>query len=555
MTEKRLCPKCGTELSTGVVQGLCPKCLLDEGLESQAENAESKPAEMPSPTSGPTILQAPKRAVPDLEQLAQQFPQLDQFEHLGHGGMGVVYKARQRQLNRLVAVKVLPPSVGSDPAFAERFTREAQALARLNHQNIVQVYDFGQTAEFFYFVMEFVDGVNIRALIRDGNLQPEEVLKIVPQICEALQFAHDEGIVHRDIKPENILIDKKGRVKIADFGLAKLLGQGTEDLSLTGTGQVMGTLGYMAPEQMQQSHSVDHRADIYSLGVVLYEMLTGQLPFGRFQPPSQKVQVDVRLDEVVLRSLESEPGRRYQHASDVKTDVEAISSVASSPRPDAVSPIREPAIIEQDNAKGRAPRTVMEQLRIPAIGLIVTGVLNLPLLPTGVAAGGPPVFDQSFRLVGIAVGTFLVLAGINLLRTQSRFWALTAIFLAPLPIGPGFLVGLPLAIWLLIVLTRPDVKAAFHNVARQSDPTEDGPARESTDMPDETIRQKVGRSPTALLIVGSLGFAGLVVAVLLAFLLSFSKSGQPPSSIPNPTGNAPPQEEIDPAHMPRPLPN
>ena len=252
--------------------------------------------------------------------------------------MGVVYKARQRQLNRLVAVKILPPSVGEDPAFAERFAREAQALAQLNHPNIVQVYDFGRTDEFFYFVMEYVDGVNLRALIRDGKLKPEEALKIVPQICEALQFAHDEGIVHRDIKPENILIDKKGRVKIADFGLAKLLGRAAEDLSLTGTGQLMGTLGYMAPEQLQQAHSVDHRADIYSLGVVFYEMLTGQLPIGRFEPPSKKVQVDVRLDEVVLRSLESEPDRRYQHASDVKTDLEIISAQSSPKEPPASKP-------------------------------------------------------------------------------------------------------------------------------------------------------------------------------------------------------------------------
>jgi serine/threonine-protein kinase len=258
--------------------------------------------------------------------LARQFPQLDSIEHLGQGGMGVVYKARQRQLNRLVAVKILPPSVGEDPAFAERFMREAQALARLNHPNIVQVYDFGQTNEFFYFVMEYVDGVNLRALIREGKLKPEEALRIVPQICEALQFAHDEGIVHRDIKPENILIDKKGRVKIADFGLAKILGHAAEDLSLTGTGQLMGTLGYMAPEQLQQAHKVDHRADIYSLGVVFYEMLTGQLPIGRFEPPSKKVQIDFRLDEIVLRSLESEPARRYQHASEVKSDVETVTS-------------------------------------------------------------------------------------------------------------------------------------------------------------------------------------------------------------------------------------
>jgi predicted Ser/Thr protein kinase len=336
MTDKRQCPKCGAELSPDAAHGLCPKCLLDAGLESQAGSAGPAPTApfvTPSLAASPTIPPPTRFPTPYLETLARQFPQLDSFEHLGQGGMGVVYKARQRQLDRIVAVKLLPPSVGEEPAFAERFTREAQALARLNHPNIVQVYDFGRTDEYFYFVMEYVDGVNLRALIRDHKLDPEAALKIVPQICEALQFAHDEGIVHRDIKPENILVDKKGRVKIADFGLAKLLGRPADDLSLTGTGQLMGTLGYMAPEQLQQAHKVDHRADIYSLGVVFYEMLTGQLPIGRFQPPSKKVQVDVRLDEIVLRSLESEPDRRYQHASDVKTDLDSMTTVASRPHP------------------------------------------------------------------------------------------------------------------------------------------------------------------------------------------------------------------------------
>jgi predicted Ser/Thr protein kinase len=316
---------------------------MQAGLAGQATGSQQTGASNPfSPNerAAATVPPQPRFATPYLETLARQFPQLKILEHLGQGGMGVVYKARQRHLNRLVAVKILPPSVGSDPAFAERFTREAQALAQLNHPNIVQVYDFGRTEEFFYFIMEYVDGVNLRVLIREGQLAPEQALDIVPQICDALQFAHDEGIVHRDIKPENILVDKKGRVKIADFGLAKLLGRAPEDLSLTGTGQLMGTLGYMAPEQLQEAHAVDHRADIYSLGVVFYEMLTGKLPIGRFDPPSKKVHVDVRLDEVVLRSLESEPGRRYQHASEIKEQVDMITH--SAQQPGGTAPHRQP---------------------------------------------------------------------------------------------------------------------------------------------------------------------------------------------------------------------
>jgi hypothetical protein len=174
--------------------------------------------------------------------------------------------------------------------------------------------------------MEYVDGPNLRQVEQAGKLPPREALEIIPQICAALQFAHDEGIVHRDIKPENILLDKKGRVKIADFGLAKILGQEPKDFRLTGARDIMGTPHYMAPEQVEKPQTVDHRADIYSLGVVFYEMLTGELPLGKFQPPSQKVQVDVRLDEVVLRSLAKEPELRYQNVSEIKTRVETIAS-------------------------------------------------------------------------------------------------------------------------------------------------------------------------------------------------------------------------------------
>lgn len=268
-------------------------------------------------------------APPSLDQLAPLFPQLELLELLGKGGMGAVYRARQPSLDRFVALKILSPEFASDPGFAERFAREARALARLNHPGIVTVHDSGQAGGFYYLVMEFVDGMNLRQLLSRGRISPREALAIVPQICDALQYAHDEGIVHRDIKPENILVDRKGRVKIADFGLAKIIGRDTKDRVLTHAADVMGTPHYMAPEQVEHPTNVDHRADIYSLGVVFYEMLTGELPLGRFKPPSKipgRVNVDVRLDEVVLRALEKEPERRYQHASEVKTDVETIAN-------------------------------------------------------------------------------------------------------------------------------------------------------------------------------------------------------------------------------------
>ncbi len=349
----------------------------------------------------------PRFKPPAPEELAGRFPQLEILELLGKGGMGAVYKARQRGLDRLVAVKILPPEVGRDPAFAERFTREARALAQLSHPNIVGVYDFGQTEGLYYFVMEYVDGVNLRQAILSGGMTPKEALAIVPQICEALQFAHDEGIVHRDIKPENILIDKKGRVKIADFGLAKLLGHEPADQRLTATRQVMGTLRYMAPEQLEGSHDVDHRADIYSLGVVFYELLTGELPIGRFAPPSKKVQIDVRLDEVVLRALEKEPEQRYQHASELKTGVDQISGSA----PPAVrSPM--PAV----NASGKARRVqlglpfIAKAALVTTLAWLLTGMLwnarEVGILIGALAVGVANVFiaQRVERLVAVAAG-------------------------------------------------------------------------------------------------------------------------------------------------------
>jgi len=217
---------------------------------------------------------------------------------------------------------------GGGDTFGHRFSREAKAMAKLSHPHIVMVHDFGRTESgLFYFIMEYVDGLNLRQLIADHRIEPKEALAIIPQICEALQFAHDEGVVHRDIKPENILIDKKGRVKIADFGLAKLVSTAPDDLSLTREGGTMGTPMYMAPEQLEGAKHVDHRADIYSLGVVFYELLTGELPLGRFAAPSEKVQIDVRLDEIVLRTLEKEPDRRYQHVSEIKTQVDEIRGI------------------------------------------------------------------------------------------------------------------------------------------------------------------------------------------------------------------------------------
>jgi len=259
---------------------------------------------------------------PAPDEIADKFPQFEIADCLGRGGMGVVYKARQKSLDRWVAIKVLAPERVRDERFAAHFEREAKTLAKMSHSNIVTVFDHGETDGLFYIVMEFVDGVNLRDLLREGKMEPMQALTIVPPICEALEYAHDKGVVHRDIKPENILLDREGRVKIADFGIASLVGA---------DGEYSGTPAYMAPEQ--EEGVVDRRGDIYALGAVLYEMLTGERPAKDLVAPSQRIEIDVRLDEIVLRALEKEPARRYQTAGEFRTVVQTMASNAPAADP------------------------------------------------------------------------------------------------------------------------------------------------------------------------------------------------------------------------------
>lgn len=322
------CPRCGAEVDTSVASGICPACLLKQA--ALGTGADSIPA---TPWTPPTV-----------DEVAAEFEQLEIIELIGHGGMGAVYKAKQKSLGRLVALKILAPQHADNPDFADRFSREGKILAEVTHPNIVTVHDFGRAGDFYFLLMEFVDGVNLRQAMTAGRLASKQALAIVPPICEALQFAHDRGIVHRDIKPENLLLDKEGRIKIADFGIARMLRTDdaehslpTDDVSTAApseaikTGEeeltrdaVLGTPKYMAPEQRDEPGEVDHRADIYSLGVVLYEMLTGELPGAALQPPSRKVEVDVRLDEIVLRALDQNPNLRYGNATEFRNEVETV---------------------------------------------------------------------------------------------------------------------------------------------------------------------------------------------------------------------------------------
>jgi serine/threonine protein kinase len=252
-------------------------------------------------------------------ELTARLPNLEVTEILGYGGMGVVYKGRQPFLDRPVAIKVIRPDFGDDEEAQRRFVQEARALAKLTHPSIVTVFDCGKAGDLHYLVMEYVGGTSLRHLIAEKAVTVRDVLDFLPQICEALQHAHESGIVHRDVKPENILVDAYNRVRLVDFGLAKWFDPaGQRGLD---EGQVAGTRGYMAPEQLSKPQSVDSRADIFSTGVVCYEMLTGEVPRGKRQPPSAKSAVDPRFDSIVLRALEHDRERRYQRIRDMNADV------------------------------------------------------------------------------------------------------------------------------------------------------------------------------------------------------------------------------------------
>lgn len=320
-SDPRTCPHCALPIPIGAPEGLCPRCVLTGAS---------------SPTDAGTPAGTASGQPPTIAEVAAAFPDLEVLSLLGSGGMGFVYHARERVSSREVALKLLPRKLAADPAFVERFNREARTLARLDHPGIVRVFHHGQSGGFCHLTMEYVDGANLRQAMRAGRFTPVQALKIIPGICDALQYAHAHGVLHRDIKPENILLDSQGRVKIADFGIAKLLDEPTvtpPDITLTRTGHRLGTPHYMAPEQVERPDLVDHRADIYSLGVVFYELLTGELPLGRFPAPSTKAYLDARVDEIVFRALAKERELRQQSAGQVKDEVEGLRQPPTSPTP------------------------------------------------------------------------------------------------------------------------------------------------------------------------------------------------------------------------------
>ncbi|MFE8595461.1 serine/threonine-protein kinase [Archangium violaceum] len=255
---------------------------------------------------------------------------------VGAGGMGEVHKAIQLSLNRTVAVKLLNQQLALEESFVARFQKEAAALATLHHPNIVSIVDKGSTPSTYFLVMEFVDGPSLRERMRAPPEDPQETLRVMLQICRAIEYAHNRNVIHRDLKPENILFDEQAGdlPKVTDFGLASFLEDTSTRFALTGTHMAMGTLSYMAPEQRVDAKNADGRADIFALGLILYEMLVGELPAGSFEPPSRrKPKLDSRLDGIIERCLKQHPSERYATVTDLIRDLEPLAPHYTTMRP------------------------------------------------------------------------------------------------------------------------------------------------------------------------------------------------------------------------------
>ncbi len=262
---------------------------------------------------------------PTVAELQAVLPAFAVHEFIEQGGMGAVFKATQRSLNRLVAIKVLPARLveGSNTDFAARFRQEALTMAKLAHPGIVSVFESGEAGGLLYIVMEFVDGTDVARMIAgEGKLPPELATKLLTQACDALHYAHEHGVIHRDIKPANLLVARDGTVKIADFGLAK-----HDDVALLGLTQAnvaIGTPDFLAPEAWKPNTALDRRSDLYAVGVTLYQMLTGEVPRGRWKMPSVRVGTDPRFDAIIERALQPQPEARYQSSVEMRRDLETI---------------------------------------------------------------------------------------------------------------------------------------------------------------------------------------------------------------------------------------
>lgn len=250
----------------------------------------------------------------------EQIPGYQLIDKIGEGGMAIVYKGLQVSLNRPVAIKILQKKLADHSSVLERFNRESLIIARLNNPNIIHIIDRGVTLEEMpYFVMEYIEGTDLEHAIKLGGLEFNRKIDLVVQICKALSYAHKNGVIHRDIKPSNVLIDEEGNVQVLDFGIAQFYGDEDINPRHTRVGTIMGTPDFMSPEQRSSSDKVTALSDLYSLGVVMYELFTGARPIGRFQLPSEiDSSIPESIQDVIMSCLENDPAKRPSSADEIK---------------------------------------------------------------------------------------------------------------------------------------------------------------------------------------------------------------------------------------------
>jgi eukaryotic-like serine/threonine-protein kinase len=313
---------------------------------------------------------------------------------VGKGGMGEVHKATQLSLGRTVAVKLLSGELAKDPAFVARFEKEAAALAALSHPHVVSIVDKGRAKETYFLVMEYVDGPSLREVMRSPLLDSPSALKISLEICRAIEYAHSRGVIHRDLKPENILFDEQagGIPKVSDFGLAGFLeGSHESKFNVTETHVAMGTVSYMAPEQRVDAKTADHRADVYSLGVILYELLVGELPVGNFDPPShRKPGLDKRLDGIIARCLKPVPADRYQKVADLIADLEPLVPVTATLTPRKVGGLTRASMVIKRVARN-ATQTAAALIVIAALIILAIAAIRARTKPSNEKQPGEAV--------------------------------------------------------------------------------------------------------------------------------------------------------------------